>query len=868
MLATSRMRAGFAWPAAGALALWVVGACWVAACAVQRGASATPLPRGARAEEPLDARFWRAGRLIPPGLSAARVAELEAERSAAAAGLANGLTRSEEARLVAWLADAETSDELWCAAAQACAALERYDLAPFLCAALEPSSSARRTVAARAALHVLYGRWFQRPSELAPYLDSVQAGTGTRLLLHSNRREEARSRERLLAELAHRPTSAAAWLADPDPEVRSGAARTLAQVFTQAGEDRSGTLEVLIAHLESEHEPHAFHEGLQACIAPLERAGVDQPASARLRAHLVEIARSAADPRTLSAAQALARIPWRANGPRDLGHVLSGVEALGAMLRGLAAADRSRGVNDPDTLVGVLAALRELCEQADSAGLSAELRAGSTRTTLFGVIADSLQDEAARAAAAAALGPLARVSDGAELAALLEDPTVGAQVKHALLGALGAILPELEPGAPGADALLAAVAAQTGASDSDLRRRALALCAEPRLERLVRRLDPTFLAERLEHEEGREAVLELLRLIQRFGRADMLDALLALERFERLCSDPATLEVLAGVLRRLAGTSGSAVMEAAERLAAVRAEQTGLARLRHALALVDALSETTAFELEPRQHRAIAAWVWRCLRAGVAPRDLAPSGLAFEQRLLSVHLPRGESRGGESGDGLGVFENAHLTALLRADSFLGAADGARRGTKPQVETAFESAHAHASTSELRLLVLRDRARFRAAANECVKAMSDYRRLFAAGVLADPLLGIPDLRSAVELLERLGEAGSQGRSATAGEACGLLSRIIARGAWRAEPAAVRMQDLRDWVRTALDSADAPSLRRVDAALADLPLTQLETQLEREPAPIWFGLTRESGWFQELLDLRARTRMGLRELEAQG
>ncbi len=861
MVVSAWMRTRFAWLAA---AVFVP---WLGACAAYRAAGAGPLPGGEWAEEPFEARLWRAGRPIPPGLSAARLAELTSERADAVARLAQELTRTDEARLAAWLGDEETPDELWCAATQACAALERYDLAPSFVAALEPAASARRTVAARAALHVLYGRWFQRPSELAPYLDSVQAGAGTRLLLEANRREEARSRERLLADLAHRPMDAAAWLADPDPMVRSGAARILAQVFTREDEERGGTQEVLIAHLESEHESLAFHEALQACLAPLERAGVDQPASTRLRALLLDIARTSADPRTLSSAQALASLPWRGNGARDLGHVLTGVEALGAMLRALADADRGRGVNDADSLVGVLSALRQLCEQAAAAGLSAELHGGSARTSLFSVLGDPLQDEAVRASAAAALGPLARVSDGAQLAALLDDATVGAQVKHALLGALGVILPELEPGAPGAGALLAAVAAQTGASDSDLRRRALALCAEPRLEPLVRGLDPSFLVERLECEEGREATLELLRLIQRFGRESMLDALLALARFERLCGDPQTLEALAAVLQRLAG-SGSAVMAAAARLAAVRSEETSLTRLRHALALVDGLDDAQAFELQVHEHRAIDSWVWQVVRSGVAPRDLTASGLAFEQRVLEVHLPRGEERGLETGEGLSAFEHAHLSALLRADLFLGAEGGVRRGTKPQVEAAFESAHVHASTPELRMLVLRDRARFRAAANECVKAMSDYQRLFEAGALADPLLGIPDLRTAVELLDRLGEAGGQGRSATAGEASGLLQRIIARPSWRAEPAAVRMQDLRDWVRTALESADLGSLRRVDAALADLPLTQLETQLEREPVPIWFGLTREAGWFQELLDLRARARMGLRDLQAQG
>src|SRR5262245_3078743 len=860
MLAPSRLCARAAVLAVGALVPWIV------ACGPLRVAGAGSSPAGKWAEESLEARIWRAGRPIPPGLSAARVTELENDRAAAVARLARGWTSTDEARLTLLLASPGTPDELWCAAAQASAALERYDLAPRLATALEPSASARRMVAARTALHALYGRWFQRPSELAPYLGSVTAGPGTRLLLEGGRQEEARSRARLLAELAHRPTSAAAWLADPDPEVRSGAARALAQVFTKEGEDQGEVLEVLIGHLEGEHEAEAFHEGIQACIAPLERSGPDQPSSERLRALLIDIARSEADPRTLSSAQALARLPWRKNGARDLGHVLTGVEALGSMLRGLAAADLERGVNDADTLVGVLSSLRELCEQAAAAGLSDDLRSGSARTSLFEILGEPLQDEAVRASAAAALGPLARTSDAERLADVLDDPAAGAQVKHALLGALAAILPELTPGEPGAEALLAAVAAQTGASDSDLRRRALALFAEPRLEVLVRTLDPSFLIQRLEREEGREATLELLRLIQHFGGPDMLEPLLALERFDRLCSDPATLEALAAVLQHLAGTSGSSAIDAATRMVGVDASDTSLTRLRHALALVSGLDETSAYALDAGQHGRIDSWVWQVVRAGVALRDLAPIGLDFEQRLLDVHLPRAEANG--AGTGLADFERAHLTALLRADLFLGAAGAHRRGTKPQVEAAFESAQAHATTPEMRWLVLRDRARFRAAADECVKAMSDYRRLFEAGERADSLPGIPDLRASVELLDRLNEAGGQGRSATAGEACGILRRLIARSAWRAEPAAVRMQDLRDWVRTALESGDAASLRRVDAALSDLPLTQLETETEREPPPIWFGLTREAGWFQELLDLRSKARIGLRELEAPG
>jgi len=75
-------------------------------------------------------------------------------------------------------------------------------------------------------------------------------------------------------------------------------------------------------------------------------------------------------------------------------------------------------------------------------------------------------------------------------------------------------------------------------------------------------------------------------------------------------------------------------------------------------------------------------------------------------------------------------------------------------------------------------------------------------------------------------------------------------------------------VRDRTRFALEARDAARLRKVEAAFADLPLTQVEPEVEREPPPIWRGLTREPAWFQELLDLRSRVRIALRELDAQG
>jgi len=818
-----------------------------------------------RAAEDAAVQVWRVGRTIPAGLPAARAAELEVERGRALERLR--AQRGVEAYLGELLTDPGVTDELWCAAARTAAALELYPLAADIGVALAPAAEPTRAVAARAALHDLYGRWFTAPEALAPYRESVRAGPGTALLLETGAFEETRSRERLLAELTHDPSGAAAWLADPDPHVRSGAARILGQTFTRAEGAGEGSLDLLIDHLEGEHEPQAFHDGLSACLEPLESFDPDHATLARLRALLLEVARAPAEPRASSAAAALARLSWRTDGARDSAHLMTGIEGLGLLLNSLAEADRVRGACDPDPLVTVFGALRVLCETAVTGGLTEELGASGARASVLAILQDPAQDPAARAAAAGTLGPLTRPSDGALLARVLLDPSATASVKHALLGALRAILPGLRPGDPGADALLAAVAELTGARDADLRRRALALCADARVEPLVRRLDPSFLVARLAVEESAEASAELLGLIRRFGRPDLLGPLLSMERFDALAANPALLDALAQALAVLSEGSSRATMSAAAHLAAVRSEPNALARLRHALALVAALDARAALDLYPEEHRAVAAWTWRIYQAGIPPRDAVPEGLSFEQRLLDVHLVRGQAPGQnaaqgavEPGPSLGAFEAAHLGALLRADLFLG---GVGRVTKPQVEAAFEGAAGLAGEPAQGLLVLRDRARFRAAANEGVKALSDYRRLLQSD---GELLAIPDLRTAVELLARLGEPG--GDEATAGEACDLLERIVQRRAWRSEPASVRLQDVRDRTRFALEARDAARLRKVEVAFADLPLTQVEPEVEREPPPIWRGLTREPAWFQELLDLRSRVRIALRELDAQG
>jgi len=833
-------------------------------------ASAPSQPSDATAVEaaddaPFEVRLWRAGRAHSPALPGPRRAELEQERARALADLGAPLSRSEEARLLAWLRSADTPDELWSAAAYVLGELEYYDLAGELVPALAPSASPARGVAARAALHRLYGRWFLQSEQVEPYLASVRAGEGTRLMRASTAREEERSRARLFEALEHDPRTAVSWLSDPDPKVRSGAARIVAREFTRPDGAGEALLTELLARLEHEHEPTAFHEELAALLAPLERADDTSSAARRLRALLVELVSAPPDPRGPSLAAGAARLTWRTEGERDEQHLLTVVGALGARLEELVQLDRLRGASDPDALVTVLDALHELGAEAGAAGLQAELRAGSARTGVLAVLLDAGQDESVRAVAATAFGGLARAEDAQLFARLLSEDGPPVAVQHALLGALRELLPELGSEPAARTQLVESLARCSGAANPDLRRKALGLCREPALAAEFSALDPAFLVANLARETDLANAREFLRLLAQLARPEDLGALLSLPQIGLLAGDPATLAELVPVLERASLGTPRDALRAAAVLASEGGEETRLARLRQALGLIARLDELSAIDLEPREHRAVCAWVWRLEQAGVPPREATARGSSFAQRVLEVHLVRGERDPDAPGESLSPAERAHLAARLAADLFLA---GVGRGTKAQVEALFERALELAPLEGPGLLVLRDRARFRAASSERLRALADYRRLLDSGPAAEALLGIPDLRAAIELLGRLDEAGLPGASTSAGEAFELFERLVQREAWRAEPAAVRMQDLRAWGQAGLESRDSLRLVRIEAALADLPLTQVEAPGTGSSAPLWFGLTRESAWFQELLDLRSRVRLTLRALETRG
>ena len=819
----------------------------------------------------LDHVLWIAGRAPLAGLSAGRMAEREAQSRHALDWIGRWLDGADDggwrARLEGLLEGDGPDDELFGAAARVVGALGRYELAPHLIAVLERDRG-RRRLAARAGLHAMFGEWFASADEVAPFLAAVEPGPGTRLLLARRAQTEALAREHLLAALRDRPAEALSHLEDLDPLVRAGVAEVLGEVLTGASPDpeaaaepegvgREAILAMLLGRLEVELEHRAFHALLGALVAPLADAA-DAPELERLRGILLGIGRAQVDGRAPSVAWAVARLRWPDEEGGRAG-LLVAVEVVGDLLVELAVADLRRGIPDPDPMLLALQALQALCDRAQSAGLAEGLRHSRARQSVFALVQDVRRSDVVRATAGAALSAFALPENGPFLIAILNQGDAAPSVSHAILGALHSILLDFEADDPHGRAVMREVAELTRAADPDLRRRALSLLADPGLDPLVRTLDLHFLVERFADEEVPDLSRDLIGLLLRFGRPDMLDPIVSSARFAELAvTDPEVVAQLAEMVRVLSRGRAHESMRAAVRLADHPGEEMRLLRMRHALALMSALDDEAARELAPESHRTVCAWSWHLHVAGVDLREATPQGVPFVERLVRVHWPP-SGVGYAAADPTDTFGEAARQHLLAVAFGILVTEEVPGFSAAEAEQAFARALKFAPThpeAGLAAPVRRDRARFRAACGEGVKALADYRAL-----VDQDALEIPDLRQAIALLESIAGGTSAGERAIAPETFDLLARIVGRRSWFVEPAAIRMQDLRDLADRAIRSGDAERMRRFVSALGDLPAEPPAQGATLASPPLWAGLAREPERLSDLQGLRSEVALAL-------
>lgn len=808
----------------------------------------------------IDQRIRTAGRPVLPGLTAVRAASREREDELALAAIRRDLEGEHShlwmTRLVELLSFEEgDSDELWCATARVVGQVGRYDLAPHLLLPLEPretEGATLRRIASQEALHSLYGRWFSRVEDVQPYLESIEPGRGTRLLLEGGENAEVVARERLFESLRHNPLAAEIWFQDPDPLLRAGVASVIGETLPTAeedSEDREALLAMVFARIDIELEPRAFHAAVQTIAGSQESSPPEATELVALRAKLTAIVRSSADARTLSVAQAFARMPWKTQGDVDEGHLFTGVARVGAVLERVQAMQVT-GEHDSDLMLGVLQSLLVLCDRARGTELESQLRRSPARESVFAILQDVHEDENVRAAAVNALSSFALPEDWELLVTVLDRGDATPALSHALLGALPAILAQFEPEDPGATALLDQVAMLCGADDPDLRRRALRLLHDERVAPMLASMDTDFLVVRLELEEVPDLTRLVLRLLRELGQPEMFPAVLETRRFDGIAAaGPEEIAELAATLQVLADGRADESMQAATRLASVPAPDTEVARTRNALAIVAALDDEAAQELGPEAHRRVCAWAWSLQTDGVPLEGATPQGLDFVHRLVHVHWKE-SAVGYASADpesSFGEPARHHLLAVAIGVLYVDRVPG---NTLIQAEEAFARALKFApghSRPNFELQVRRDRARFRAAAGESVKALTDYRELIEVDAIE-----IPDLRVAIALLTKIGGPTQAGQRAVAPEKFDLLGRIVGRPGWHDELPLVRLQDLRDLSDNALLSRDPERMRRLVEALNGLPAAPVApgtTDTLVEPS-LWDGLTEKAEWLEEL------------------
>ena len=868
----------------------------------------------------LDALILRAGSHVPPGLPQAVKERRDAMREEALALVAESAGDSSRPIRRAWLDRLETllirhaGDPRWPAAARTAAALQRYELAPVIATGLDSLRALRDRGAARAALFSLHRRWYEQPADFQAFWSRAEGKAKEDLFLDPlvrSQKESAGLRERLLE--LQPESEGMALLADPDPAWRVRAARALRRGVGEGRVSVDESIDALLDALHGESDAHALRAKLEALLQLLSSSPAKSPRVRRLRATLDAIAERAESELDWPVLEALTRMPFSEGTELEPTSLAAGVLRVAQLFRRMV---MEREVFDSDVLIQGVGAWKNLCARAEDHSLDLSQISGPVRDALRFVLLQAEVTSSARLAAAASIStvlPVEPESAVAQVVELLEQRSGDAAVEFELLRALGDRIETLDSAAETARRLKGVLMSRLASPSAGLRAAALQALDRTAGGELVDAEAVDALLARLEIEPQPALQLMLLESLAAQERPELVDRVLLSGSLDELIrSDPRQIEAVASALQRLAGDDGVRTMRSAQRLLYVDHEETYLARLERALALVAALPAETARNLSPEQHRDVVGWAFELRERGalLPAEDDSPARLL--RRLVEVHL-RGANEGLEGdpdamkhraalfagdlvlaqdppGDPAPVLE-LYEQALAYARKEFGG--GAVEGSTEREPQAGEL-EGEAPSLSRPTVVRRDRARFELAAGLSHEALADYRALLRAAESAagegekglggqEGVLQLADLRAAASLVEDP-ELARALPSEAAAEACEISLALVNQPAWSKLAPTSRVQDLRDLADRALASGSREQLAAVRAIFVDLPAlpAAAETELgpesaidgteltvvgsqgnDEEPgsAPLWHGLLRDRSW-HEALESARETLLGAR------
>lgn len=811
----------------------------------------------------LDALILRAGRETPPSLSGPRRAARDALRAEAGRWISERLLAEPDPR-ARFLAHLEVLMQgppersvLAGASMRLAGELRLHELRDGLAAGLGSVRPEVRT-AARSALFALDLRWFDTPQTFAE-LAARQRGTPRdeffrEVALHY----EQLARDRLVELFELDPARAGTALDDPDPRVRAAAARTLGRAIGTGRSEEEAAVRRLLARLLLEEDASTFQAIAEAVLGALGGKAPDAQPVRDARLALIGVIGVGHPGLQAPVASALSRLPWGMQGEPATDSVLRGIEWLDAQLHEQILANE---IVDRDVLAASLRALQALCARARDAKLDVASGRSRLRESVLRLLEDPRRVEGVRVAAALLLPALAQPGDAARLVAVLESAGPRTELAYAALTAVGEIARALPAEHEEARNALAVLARAASGADADLRRRALGFLVEPPLAERVAGLEAGLFAAWLGSDGTPELQAALLALLARYGGPDDLERLLASETFDALARrGPGRLSEIAAAARALARGEPILLYRSAARLVAVEDEATQVRRLQLALGLVAELPSEAAAALPVERQREIVGWAQRFRSAGGSTAQISTPPRDFLTRLVRVHLPA--ARAGLAADAdTYIYANAQLLADLWS-----VAPG--EVLVAEVEAAFRTSLEHALARPDLLdpaRVRRGRARFLFAAGKQAEALADYRAVeelergaAAAGEASSKpsVLELADLREAASAAAQLRESAPAESRPPAGLAFDFSLLLVGRQAWLSEPAALRMQDLRDLVERAARSRDPGRVRRALELFAGLSSPLPPAPEGSPPGPLHAPGSEPTGLFAGLGDERAR------------
>jgi len=822
-----------------------------------------PLPDSEEAKRARWYAMWlSAGGAPPPDLSAAlaNVRKTDADIALELVretleGPESGAVREELADL---LTRENTDDLLWCAAARTAAKLALHEVTSTVAVNLESPSAARR-VAAREVLFNLRGEWFLTTSEAEANIGEGPPPTEAQLATLLATTE--RLWEHAAALYVLDPAWATAALSDPDPQLRVAAARALDEALALPDPpkdfDPDRARSALFERLEVEEHPLVLYVLIGGF---LERLGLTDKCTSDGREFAGALHARVGDCDFTMLAplvHGLTRMPLDP-GMKDASDVCSldyTAEALfgdpddsgemGMLIEWM----RPGRLVDADALASALRSLESFFERT-----SPDPSRIGLREVLLETIDDPLRDASIRAGSARVLVYVGRPEDLPRLGAALTEAPTG--VAYELIGTITKLVEEVEATnesaiAAGRDAFIAMILH----NEASLRRRALVMLSTDPLRSFAKTIDAGLLLVVLEQDlpsEDSETILGLLALRE---DPSLVDALLSSSAFDRLVAPTSgTASILTDTLGELAAGDGPLTHHVARQLIETAGSE-GVQHLRNALALLAALPESSARNLETDQHADVVRWSIELREAAgtLAGVTAEEPPIAFLERLTKLHLDDRDSTSDEE-------PWAHRRALLRADLFAALesdlSDTERELFKSEMTPIFHRARVRAIASKDQLdevIVYRDFARFLFSADDLTQALLYYgivvREEAAHAVpVESTILDLADLRRAAICAD----AGAAADPESIPTALDFTLALVGRKYWKSEPAGVRLGDLRSLVARAGDTQAGRAALFEVLRFTDLPAPDADLADAVIPADApWLGLETDP---EQLVELR--------------